>query len=80
MPVFKVWGRELKTANFTKNTGLPRPKALFCIPASALGVMIAAAANLVHAFGDCVFRSPAVLAQFLMLLAAIDGLIFRDEK
>lgn len=79
-PVFGTWGRELKSANFTKNTGLPRPKALFCIPASALGVMIAVVANLVHAFGDCVFRSPAVLAQFLVLLAAVDGLLYREEK
>ena len=36
---------------------------------------IAAVANLIHAFGDCVFRSPAVLTQFLLLLAAVEGFL-----
>jgi hypothetical protein len=69
------WGRMLKIAHFTKGKDLPRPTALFCVPAVVVGVLIAAAANLVHAFGDCVFRSPAVLSQFLMLLAAVEGFL-----
>ena len=40
-----------------------------------VGVLIAAVANLIHAFGDCVFRSPAVLTQFLLLLAAVEGFL-----
>ena len=73
VPLFRYWGYVLKIAHFTKGKDLPKPTALFCVPAVAVGVLIAAAANLVHAFGDCVFRSPAVLSQFLLLLAAVDG-------
>lgn len=80
LPAFRSWGYEIKVANFTKHAALPRPAALFCIPASALGVLIAAAANLVHAFGDCVFRSPAVLSQFLLMLAAVEGLFYKDDE
>ena len=78
MPLFGHWERMLKIAHFTKGKDLPKPTALFCVPAVVVGVLLAAAANLVHAFGDCVFRSPAVLSQFLLLLAAVDG-FFADS-
>ena len=78
MPLFGHWERMLKIAHFTKGRDLPKPTALFCVPAVVVGVLLAAAANLVHAFGDCVFRSPAVLSQFLLLLAAVDG-FFADS-
>ena len=74
-PVFSHWGRAIKIAHFTKGKDLPRPTALFCVPAVVVGVLLAAAANLIHAFGDCVFRSPAVLTQFLLLLAAVEGFL-----
>lgn len=80
LPFMRHWGRMLKIAHFTKGKDLPRPTALFCVPAVVVGVLIAAAANLVHAFGDCVFRSPAVLAQFLMLLAAVEGFLHDQEN
>jgi O-antigen ligase len=79
LPLFGHWGRTIKIAHFTKGKNLPRPTALFCVPAVVVGVLIAAAANLVHAFGDCVFRSPAVLSQFLLLLAAVEGFL-SDSK
>ena len=79
VPLFGHWKRMLKIAHFTKGKDLPKPTALFCVPAVAVGVLIAAAANLVHAFGDCVFRSPAVLSQFLLLLAAVEGFL-SDSK
>ena len=79
VPLFSHWGRMLKIAHFTKGEDLPRPTALFCVPAVVVGALIAAAANLVHAFGDCVFRSPAVLTQFLLLLAAVAGFL-SDSK
>ncbi|MBO5940383.1 MAG: O-antigen ligase family protein [Kiritimatiellae bacterium] len=78
-PFLKHWGYTLKVANFTKGKDLPRPTALFCVPAVVVGVLIAAAANIVHAFGDCVFRSPAVLSQFLILLAAVEGFLHDDR-
>jgi O-antigen ligase len=75
MPFFRHWGHRLKVAHFTKSKDMPRPTALFCVPAVVVGVLVASVANLVHAFGDCVFRSPAVLAQFLILLAAVEGFL-----
>ena len=59
---------------------MPRPTALFCVPAATVGILLAAIANLIHAFGDCIFRSPAVLSQFLMLLAAVEGFLGEEEK
>ena len=44
-----------------------------------VGVLIATAANIVHAFGDCIFRSPAVLSQFLILLAAVEAFLHDDR-
>jgi O-antigen ligase len=79
LPLFGYWGRTIKIAHFTKGKDLPKPTALFCVPAVVVGVLIASAANLVHAFGDCVFRSPAVLSQFLLLLAAVEGFL-SDSK
>lgn len=80
IPLFKHWGYVLKIAHFTKGKDLPKPTALFCVPAVAVGVLIAAAANLVHAFGDCVFRSPAVLTQFLLLLASVEGFLSNRKE
>ena len=80
IPLFKHWGYVLKIAHFTKGKDLPKPTALFCVPAVVVGVLIAAAANLVHAFGDCVFRSPAVLTQFLLLLASVEGFLSNRKE
>ena len=79
MPLFRHWGYAIKVAHFTKGKNLPKPTALFCVPATVVGILIAAVANLVHAFGDCVFRSPAVLSQFLLFLAAVEGFL-SDRK
>lgn len=75
IPLFGVWGHRIRVAHFVKGSEMPRPTALFCVPAAVVGVLLAAIANLIHAFGDCVFRSPAVLSQFLVLLAAADGFL-----
>jgi len=75
VPLFGSWGRSVRVARFTKHADLPRPTALFCVPAVVVGVLVAVAANLIHAFGDCIFRSPAVLSQFLILLAAAEGFL-----
>ncbi len=75
LPLFRVWGREVRVAHFTKRSDLPRPTALFCVPAVVVGVLAATVSNLIHACGDCVFRSPAVLSQFLLLLAAAEGFL-----
>ena len=75
VPLFRAWGRAVRVAHFAKRAELPRPTALFCVPAVVVGVLLAMIANLIHAFGDCVFRSPAVLSQFLILLAAAEGFL-----
>ena len=77
--IFGEWGHRARVAHFVKGSDLPRPTALFCVPAVVVGVLLACASNLIHAFGDCVFRSPAELSQFLILLAAADG-YFGDEE
>ena len=80
VPLFRVWGREVRVAHFTKRSDLPRPTALFCVPAVVVGVIMATVANLIHACGDCIFRSPAVLSQFLLLLAAVEGFLPEEER
>ena len=77
--LFRLWGPAIRVAHFTKKSDVPRPTALFCVPAVVVGVVLAAAANLVHACGDCVFRSPAVLSQMLLLLAAAEGFMPEEE-
>lgn len=80
IPLFGHWGRMVKVAHFTKNDDMARPAALFCVPAVVVGVLLATVANLVHAFGDCIFRSPAVLTQFFVLLAAVPGFFHEDTE
>jgi len=77
--IFGAWGHRARVAHFVKGSEMPRPTALFCVPAVVVGVLLAAVANLVHAFGDCVFRSPAVLSQFFVLLTAAEGYLGDDE-
>ena len=79
VPIFKDWGHRVHVAHFVKGSELPHPTALFCVPAVVVGVLLAAIANLIHAFGDCVFRSPAVLSQFLILLAAATGFLGEED-
>ena len=79
VPLFRSWGHELRVSHFTKRSDLPRPTALFCVPAVVVGVLLAVTANLIHAFGDCIFRSAAVLSQFFLLLAASVGFLTDEE-
>ena len=74
-PIFRDWGHRVRVAHFVKGAELPHPTALFCVPAVVVGVLAATVCNLIHACGDCVFRSPAVLSQFLLLLAAAEGFL-----
>ena len=78
-PIFRDWGHRVRVAHFVKGAELPHPTALFCVPAVVVGVLLAAIANIIHAFGDCVFRSPAVLSQFLMLLVAATGFLGEED-
>ncbi|MBR2839608.1 MAG: O-antigen ligase family protein [Kiritimatiellae bacterium] len=78
-PVGSVWRRLARDARFKKKKDLPpSPVQIFVLPAPAFCLLVAVACTLVHAFGDCPLRSPAVLTLFLVTLAAMPG--FLPEK
>lgn len=53
----------------------PKPVSLFIVPAPVFCILMTAAATLIHGFGDCPLRSPAVLTLFFVSLASIDGFL-----
>lgn len=82
MPVFRVWRALVKSFKFTQGKDKPpKPIAIFALPAPAFCVLFAPLATLLHAFGDCPLRSPAVLTLFFVTLAAVDGFLprLKDE-
>ena len=80
-PVASTWRRLAKEARFKKGRDAPpRPTQIFALPAPAFFILVTAAATCIHAFGDCPFRSPAVLTLFFVSLAAIPGFLPRDEN
>ena len=77
-PVAGTWRRLAREARFMKGRNAPpHPTQIFALPAPAFFILVACAASLVHAFGDCPFRSPAVLTLFYVSLAAIPGFLPR---
>ena len=58
----------------------PQPIQIFVVPAPVFCIIMAAVATLIHAFGDCILRSPAVLSLFLVSLATIDGFLPRIKR
>lgn len=73
LPAAVAWRRMAKTVRFAKHTGLPWPRGFFCFPPPAIAIYTAVAATLIHAFGDCPFRSPAVMSLFFVELVLVDG-------
>jgi O-antigen ligase len=79
LPVARTWQRLSKAARFLPaRTRPPSPQSLFALPGPAFAVLTAAAVPLVHAFGDCPLRSPAVLTLFFTSLAAVGGFLPRE--
>ena len=75
-PIGRAWGGLLKMTKFMKKRDLPaKPVAIFVLPAPAFCILIAEICVLIHAFGDCPFRSPAIMTLFLVSLAAIPGFL-----
>ena len=73
-PVIRQWRSMVNDLRFKKHRELPpRPIVIFALPAPALFVLISASATFIHAFGDCPFRSCAVLDLFFISLAALPG-------
>ena len=76
-PIATSW-RSLSLAarfNQKKSTRLPPPQSLFALPAPVFCILLTAGATLVHAFGDCPLRSPAILVLFFAELAAAEGFL-----
>ena len=81
VPIFRMWGKLYKVARFSKREEAPsRPTAVYALPAPAFWALAGCAAVLVHAFGDCPMRSPAVLTLFMTSLACADGFMPRTEE
>ena len=75
-PVFKTWTWLVKSVRFMKKKDQPpQPVQIFALPAPAFFILVAATATLIHSFGDCPMRSPAVLVLFFVSLAAIPGFL-----
>ena len=77
-PLGRVWRAMYNAVRFTPNREQPpMPVSLFVVPAPVFFILAGAAATFIHGFGDCPFRSPAVLTLFLTSLAAMDGYLPR---
>ena len=80
-PVCRAWKRLSLTARFLPvNRQPPPPQALFALPGGAFAMLAAAVVPLVHAFGDCPLRSPAVLTLFFLTLACTTGFLPREHR
>ena len=73
-PLGRVWRVMYNAVRFTPNKDQPpMPVSLFVLPAPVFFILAEASATFIHGFGDCPFRSPAVLTLFFVSLAAMDG-------
>ena len=76
LPVFKTWAWLVKGVRFMKKADQPpQPVQIFALPAAAFCMLTTFVATLIHSFGDCPLRSPAVLTLFFVTLAAIPGFL-----
>lgn len=73
-PVAKAWAKLVKAARFAPRHDAPaKPVVIFALPGPACMVLLACLATFIHGFGDCPFRSPAILTMFFVALAAVPG-------
>lgn len=80
-PLVKPWKRLMKLVRFmAKKDQPPHPFAFFVLPAPIFCILTGALATLIHAFGDCPLRSPAVLILFFMMLATLDAFMPSVEE
>lgn len=82
-PIGKVWKKLVEAVRFMKpKEQPPKPVQLFVIPAPVFCILMAMLASFIHGFGDCPFRSPAILTLFYVMLAAMEGFLpqFKTEK
>jgi len=78
MPVGTAWCELASAVRFVKPKNRPpRPVKLFVLPAPVFIILLTALATVIHGFGDCPFRSPAVLSLFFIELAAMPAFLPR---
>ena len=77
-PFVSAWQRLVKAAAFDKQTKLAKPMQVFVIPAPVFCILSTVIATLVHAFGDCPLRSPAILTLLFVSLAALYGFMPKE--
>lgn len=81
MPIGRMWCKLVKEARFMDKKKAPaNPVQIFALPAPAFIILTTALATIVHGFGDCPLRSPAVLTLFFVSLAAIPGFLPKDTS
>ncbi len=81
IPVGKTWHKMVRQIRFVKKSNLPpKPVQLFVLPAPAFFILMALLATIIHGFGDCPMRSPAVLSLFYVLFAAVIGFLPRFDE
>ena len=80
-PIGRIWKEMVDLYRFSPpKEQPPQPIQLFVVPAPVFCIVMAAVATLIHAFGDCPMRSPAVLSLFIVSLTTIDGFLPRIKK
>ena len=81
IPVGKSWMTLANGVRFLpKGRQPPPPQSFFAFPGSALSMIVAGIVPVVHAFGDCPLRSPAVLTLFFLTLSCVGGYLPRDTS
>lgn len=80
-PTVVVWKKLVNAARFApKDKRPPSPIVIFSLPAGAFAALLAMVATMIHAFGDCPLRSPAVMSLFFIIPVAIDGYLPKLNK
>jgi O-antigen ligase len=80
-PIFRRWVVIYRASRFLCAEALPpRPRALYCLPAGTLWIMLGNVALLICASGDSPMRSLSVLSAFFVSLAAADGYLPREQE
>jgi O-antigen ligase len=80
-PIFRRWVVLYRASRFLCVEALPpSPRALYCLPAGALWIILGDVALLICASGDSPMRSLSVLSAFFVSLAAADGYLPREQE
>lgn len=80
-PIFRGWFTLYRAARFVRTAASPpSPRALYCLPAGTLWILLGNAALLLCASGDCPLRSLAVQSAFFVSLACADGYLPREQE